>query len=159
VTDFACTHDTPLTIANMPERFSPNIHYLGPRERHPSGDYFVVSGLHGRKFALDGGPATEPRQRVEAIPAGTALTGELRLFNVTPAELGGLLAALGCDPASALKLGGGKTHGFGQVRCAPRYELHGGAIDPAAWRRAFLASRDRWSDGEARLIALSSGAR
>jgi hypothetical protein len=82
------------------------------------------------------------------------------VFNATPAELGGLLAALGCSPPSALKLGGGKAHGFGRARCHARCVLTSngdGLLDPARWRQAFLESPDRWADGKARLAALHRG--
>ncbi len=117
-------------------------------------------GLHGRKFHLGHGPAAATRQHVEAIPAGTVLDGRIGVFNLTPAELGGLLTALGCNPPSALKLGGGKAHGFGRAQCKARCALvvSGSApLDPALWRRAFSESPDRWADGEARLVTLHRG--
>jgi len=117
VTDLAGAGGSRLEVMSMPERFGPNLHHVGPATRNPAGDAFDVRSVHGRKFGRGSGPATEHRQRVEAIPAGTVLAGQLRLFNVTPAELGGVLAALGYDPRSALKLGGGKSHGFGRVYC------------------------------------------
>lgn len=160
VTDLVCTGDTDFALAAMPERFSPNLHHVGPSRINASGDAFDVLGLDGRKFHRGHGPATEARQHVETIPAGAELVGQIRLFNATPAEVGGLLAALGCDPVSAIKLGGGKAHGFGRARCHARPALvaHGSAaLDPERWRSAFLASPDRWDDGEARLVALHRG--
>jgi hypothetical protein len=88
------------------------------------------------------------------------LTGQLRLLNATPAELGGLLAALGCDPASALKLGGGKAHSFGRALCHARCTLAAAGaapLDPTRWRQSFVESPDRWSKGEDQLVALHRG--
>jgi CRISPR/Cas system CSM-associated protein Csm3 (group 7 of RAMP superfamily) len=158
VTDLACTGDTAFQVATIPERFGPNLHHVGsPRI---AGDIFEVTTLKGRKFHCGRGPAAQTLHHVESIPAGAVLAGQLRLRNATPAELGGLLAALGCDPPSALKLGGGKAQGFGRARCRARCALtaHGdAALDPVRWRQAFVASSDRWADGEARLVALHSG--
>jgi hypothetical protein len=160
VTDLVCTGDTDFAIAAMPERFGPNLHHVGPARINASGDAFEVIGFHGRKFHRGHGPATEARQHVETIPTGAEIVGQIRLFNATPAEVGGLLAALGCDPVSAIKLGGGKAHGFGRARCHARCALvaHGSTpLDPAQWRAAFLDSPDRWDDGETRLVALHRG--
>jgi hypothetical protein len=160
VTDLVCTGDTDFALAAMPERFSPNLHHVGPRRINASADAFDVLGLNGRKFHCGHGPATEARQHVETIPTGAELIGQIRLFNVTPAEVGGLLTALGCDPVCVIKLGGGKAHGFGRARCHARSTLvaHGSApLDSARWRSAFLASPDRWDDGETRLVALHRG--
>jgi hypothetical protein len=160
VTDLACAGGVQFEIALIPERFGPNLHHVGPARRDPSGTMFEVHGLYGRKFGLGRGPATANRQRIEAIPAGAILTGQIRLFNVTSAELGGLLAALGCDPPSALKLGGGKAHGFGRMHCKARCKLtRCGAppLDPSEWRQQFIASSDRWPEGEDHLVALHRG--
>lgn len=160
VTDFACTGDTQVVLAVLPERFGPNLHHVGPARIDPSGEVFEVHGLRGRKFHRGRGPAADTRQHVETIPAGAELTGQIRIFNATPAELGGVLTALGCDPPSALKLGGGKAHAFGRARCRARCALiaSGSApLDPAQWRKAFIESPDRWADGEARLVALHGG--
>jgi hypothetical protein len=159
VTDLASTGNTTFVVATLPERFGPNLHHVGPRRIDE--DIFRVTALDGRKFHRGRGPAAPNLQRVEAIPTGTALTGQLRVFNATPAELGGLLAALGCNPPSALKLGGGKAHGFGRALCHARCALTAngdGLLDPARWRQAFLESEDRWVEGEARLAAIHDGA-
>lgn len=160
VTDLACTGDMDFVLATLPDRFGPNLHHVGPARIDAAGSAFEVHGLHGRKFHLGHGPAAATRQHVEAIPAGTVFIGRLGVFNLTPAELGGLLTALGCNPASALKLGGGKAHGFGRAQCQARCTLaaSGSApLDPAQWRTAFVESPDRWDDGEARLVALHRG--
>jgi hypothetical protein len=156
VTDLVCTGDTDFALAAMPARFGPNLHHVGPARIDASRTTFEVLGLHGRKFHRGHGPATDARQHVETIPPGAELVGQIRLFNVTPAEVGGLLTALGCDPVSAIKLGGGKAHGFGRARC--KLVPHGSTpLDPAQCRTAFVASPDRWADGETRLIVLHRG--
>jgi hypothetical protein len=159
VTDLACASTASFEIARMPERFGPNLHHAGSAQLDPTGAAFEVRSLHGRKFGVGRGPATDNRQHVEVIPTGSVLTGQLRVFNASAAELGGVLAALGCDPPSALKLGGGKAHGFGRVRCSVRCHLtgHDAPLDPAAWRQSFLASPDRWARGEQDLISLHRG--
>jgi hypothetical protein len=159
VTDFACPSGTRPEIARMPERFDPNLHHVGPASRNPTGDAFEVRGLHGRKFGGGRGPASDNQQHIEVIPAGAVLTGQLRLFNVTPAELGGVLAALGCDPPSAIKLGGGKAHGFGRVQCRARCHVvaYDAPLDPAAWREHFVTSPDHWAGGEKHLVAFHRG--
>lgn len=162
VTDLGSSGDADFALVALPVRFGPNLHHVGPARRTPSGDAFEVHGLHGRKFHGGRGPAAETRARVEAIRDGTVLAGQVRIFNATPAELGGLLVALGCDPASALKLGGGKAHGAGRAQC--RITGHtlaatgAPASGPTAWRQQFIDSPDRWADGEARLVALHRGA-
>ena len=158
VTDLVCTGEVALELARIPERFDPNLHHVGDARIDPSGQAFEVYRLHGRKFGLGRGPASDNVARVEAIPARSVLTGQIRLFNVTPAELGGLFAALGCDPVSALKLGGGKAHGFGRVHARVRCRLDSAAVDPSAYRQHFLRSPDRWPDGEDRLVQLHQGA-
>lgn len=160
VTDLVCASGVEFESARIPERFGPNLHHVGPARRDPSGTVFEVHRLLGRKFGLGRGPATDNYQRVEAIPARAVLTGQIRLFNVTQAELGGLLAALGCDPAGALKLGGGKAHGFGRVYAKAQCHLSGDTatvLSPSVWRQGFTTSPDRWPDGENRLVALHRG--
>lgn len=159
-TDFACDGDTPFTRVPMPERFGPNLHHVANYRRVASsdGDVAAISTLKGRKFGLGRGPATDHRHRVEAIPANTQLCGQIRVFNVTPAELGGLLTALGCDPPSAIKLGGGKAHGFGRVLCRARCAMTGEVTQtPNQWRSAFVDSADRWAEGEAALVEMQQG--
>lgn len=152
VTDLTCVEPR-FELVEMPMRYSPNLHHAGPRRGED--DHFVVTGLHGRKFHRGRGPAAPKLQSVEVIPLGRVLTGQIRIFNVTPVELGGLLSALGIDPHSALKLGGGKSHGFGRIRCAATFHLSGSASrDPAVWRAQLMASADYWGRGEAQLLAL-----
>lgn len=151
----------------VPEMFSPNLHHVGDFEvqRGDRGnDLLVVHTLHGRKFARGSGPEGVGRERVMAIPAGVTLAGELRVSNVTEAELGGLLAAAGVAPASRLKLGAAKGHGLGRVRVA-RFEARrhpdGAPLDDAfaGYARAFAASPDAWPEGLAALAALHAAER
>lgn len=168
VTDLACTSHDDFTIARMPARFSPNLHHVGRARpvRYQGSDIFEVRSVYGRKFAVDlataGDAAVGDRavERVEAIREGAELSGRLLVSNLRLAELGGLLAALGYRPSSVIKLGGGKAHRFGQVRCvALRWTLrdHRGASlmsDIPAWRQRFEQSPDYWPDGERALFAL-----
>lgn len=119
---------TAVEVCSIPVQFAPRLHYIGAfevnhRQREP---LLEVTGLYGRKFAVgrDMRPPPEGQrgkkppapQRLEALPAGTRLRQNIRFLNLTQAELGGLLAVLGYDPASRLKVGAGKSHGFGRIR-------------------------------------------
>ena len=118
--DLLCPEDTHPQLAMAEAQWGPRIHHLGPARvsTNNRGDpSFELMGFHGRKFAV-GSSTRDPeasQQTVEVIPEGTELSGRVRLFNVTDAELGGLLAATGIHPKGMLKLGGMKAQGFGQV--------------------------------------------
>ena len=168
VQDLFCAGGEEFAIALLHAQFSPNLHHVGKpvRARDRSGqEYFEVGSLHGRKFAVGVGPIADKaeKQWIEVIPAGSVVEGTIRLFNVLPAELGGLLAALGKIPASALKIGGGKGRGFGRMRLdGIAYDLRddagkSAAADEAGWRAAFAGSDDRWQDGEQRLCEIHEG--
>ena len=166
VADFAA--EGTFVIEALPEQFGPNGHHLGDF-KIVDGDRgkkrFEVYKLKGRKFAAGRGPvAPNARlQRVEAIPPGTLVRGAIRVFNLLPEELGGLLAALGRLPASALKIGAGKGQGFGRIALRSlvfRLQDHARVPvvpDEAAWRRAFEACPDRWATGEAELVNIHQG--
>ena len=123
-----------------------------------------MTSLHGRKFARGHGSVVPKAgfQKVETIPPKSNLRGALRVWCLTPDELGGLLTALGRSPASAMKIGAGKGLGFGRMRVT---SLHlrltptgrAGAADESAWRAAFVASEDRFAAGEDALHALHEG--
>lgn len=165
VTDFAA--DGSFVLASLPEQFGPNAHHLGEyRIEDDRGQRrFVVRSLKGRKFGCEQGPiAPNVRwQTVEAIPTGVLLRGSLRVLNLRPEELGALLAVLGKEPASALKIGAGKGQGFGRIR------LHGLAFQlrdharaaatpqEAAWTLAFDGCNDRWAQGENELVRIHQG--
>jgi CRISPR/Cas system CSM-associated protein Csm3 (group 7 of RAMP superfamily) len=154
---------------SMPPQFSPNLHHLGPfvDGNYKGRNVFVVDSLYGRKFAADELTAVPPTEllAVEVIPQDTKLTGELRLFNIGPAELGGLLCALGWEPRSWLKLGGGKGLGFGRigvVDAAWTWDLRNDRGQPierdtATYRKQFEASEDRYREGEEKLLSLHRG--
>lgn len=165
VADFAVEEGLGFAIDKMPEQFSPNAHHLGAFdiiESNSGKEEFQVSSLKGRKFAAGLGPIADNarRQQVEVIPAGARLRGELRVSNVLPEELGGLLVALGELPKSALKIGAGKGHGFGRMVVEePVFRLHDHAraevsTDETMWRNAFLSCPDRWGSGEEALLRI-----
>lgn len=169
VGDFVVDPVDAVAIEAMPEQFGPNAHHLGRYhivERQPDKKEFEITALKGRKFAAGMGPVAPDAhmQDVEAIPADCLLRGSLRVFNLLPAELGGLLTVLGHSPKSALKIGAGKGHGFGRISL---HELsfhlrdHAQARAPlelAGWRRAFEEWRDdRWQAGEDELVRIHQG--
>ena len=105
VSDFMADED--LTIASIPAQFGPKAQHLGKCTvtENQGKKRFEVYELKGRKFACEQGPVAPDAkwQDVEAIPVGAFLRGTLRVLNLRPEELGGLLAAIGKEPASALK--------------------------------------------------------
>lgn len=172
VADFASDGVERFDVAKMPKQFGPNVHHVGPFRRTGDGGrgerapVLEVFDLHGRKFAVGRGPsATDAKEElVEVIPRGTELRGEIRIANVVPAELGGLLIALGWGRyRSVLKIGGGKALGFGRVRASSvTYRLKdyaGRAIsaDEAAWSDHFERSEDRFLEGSKRLVEIHQG--
>lgn len=164
VSDFTPIEPITLGVAEIAEMFSPNLHHVGTftPQSERGETMLVVSDLHGRKFARGRGPETQARERIEVIPSGSALRGELRLTNVTTGELGGLLAALGVRPVSRLKVGAGKGHGFGLVR-VDHFEARArfGATVPSveACEQAFRASSDAWVEGLEALVTIHDPAR
>lgn len=170
VEDFAVVGEARVEVAKRQEQFEPN------------PDQLVFPGrgeLKGRKFAaglFQTEPPMAPRlHTVEVLPRGTRLSGALRLLNGTPAEIGGLLAALGIMPESRLKIGGGKgiggemydealrkeaPTGFGRVVVTTvdlaglRSPGAGGALTTEAARSAFEGSDDRFPEGEGRLVEI-----
>jgi CRISPR/Cas system CSM-associated protein Csm3 (group 7 of RAMP superfamily) len=169
VLDLACIDQDEYEVTSMAERFGARLHHVGKRRVVPDqesrrGEIFEVHELYGRKFYWGLGPVVENAARhwVEVMLAGRMLRGELRIVNVMPVELGGLLAALGRLPAGTLALGGGKARGLGRVRCVElRCQLvdaDGRAIqvDEAGWRAKFEQDDDRWPEGEAALVALTT---
>jgi CRISPR/Cas system CSM-associated protein Csm3 (group 7 of RAMP superfamily) len=175
VGDFVCEDGIELSTAPLHEQFSPRLHHVG-KARVVSGPdgkrYFEIGPLHGRKFAVGMGPRAEDTkpQLVEVIPAGSTLQGSLRLFNVGPAELGGLLSALGLGPGgrSPLKVGAGKGRGLGRVRLRAldidlrddrgrKPDIDQATID--GWHAEFVQSSDCCAEGERRLHELHQGER
>jgi CRISPR/Cas system CSM-associated protein Csm3 (group 7 of RAMP superfamily) len=170
LTDFATREELPVDLAQIPEQFSPNLHHVGRArpvlDGAPGQVVFEVDPLHGRKFAVGQGPVVDkPRlQYVEVIPAGSTLHGTLRAHNALPSELGGLLVALGFHPRSALKIGGGKAHGFGRIRLQALEEARvcdsSGRpvpLDGPGLVDAFERSEDHHADGQRRLVQIHQG--
>lgn len=107
----------------------------------------------GRMFLIGSEPAPpgSKTQRVECIPAKTELPLEIRLMNLSTAELGGILAASGCEPRSSIKLGGGKSYGLGRISLV-RFSLEPHSpteapLDVTAWTNAFGQWSHSWPDG------------
>jgi len=171
VEDLGVANDTTnFSIDRMPSQFSPNLHHVGVPTPDHGKRVVHVDRLHGRKFAVHPAPLIErpELQAVEAIPTKTGLVGEIRVVNLRPHELGGLLVALGqTAPGTfdAVKLGGGKCHGFGRMRlqslafAARRGPPHPLASDPRVdeWLAAFRADADRFEAGERRLLEIHRG--
>lgn len=141
----------------------------GGRDRG-GDDCFEVTSLHGRKFAVGMGPPPEggrPMQWIEVIPAGSVLTGRIAVFNLTRAEVGGLVVSLGyVAPQAAIKVGGGKNRGFGRLWLTGLdcvlYDHAGKAVDVdeacvAGWREELEASEDYWQEGALALHAMHRG--
>lgn len=170
VCDFLIEEGRAFVIHEMPAQFAPRLHHVGRAQpvtdpKEPGGKILEVTSLHGRKFASGRGPVA-PRaglQKVETIPGGSIVRGVLRVWCLTPDELGGLLSAMGRLPESALKIGAGKGHGFGRARVTGvqlRLKQSAGTVgtgDEAGWRKAFDISPDRFAAGEAALVALHQG--
>lgn len=160
VSDCVAANDLQFAIAEVAEMYGPNLHHVGPFEpKHDRGETMLeVKGLHGRKFARGRGPETEAREHIEVVPKGSVLVGTLRIVNVTDAEFGGLLAALGVQPGSRLKVGGGKGHGFGRVRVeTPTITSRAPSAPIGDWthyEQAFRAHADAWPEGVDALVRI-----
>lgn len=163
VTDFAPVQGAAAAaLTEMPSQWEPRLHHCAePRDVRRHNDTFHITGLRGRKFHR--GRSADPegaRQLVELLPAGTLIRGEIRLFNVLPEELGGILAAAGFEPGSLVKVGAGKGLGFGRlVPHAIEWKLrdaHRRDVTPAPprYREAFVACADRHPEGEEALVAM-----
>lgn len=165
VTDF--TAGGAFVLESMAEQFGPNGHHLGDFKviDGDRGKSFEVSNLKGRKFAVGLGPVPERArwQLVETIPRGTLLRGSLRVFNLLPEELGGIITALGKLPTSALKIGAGKGYDFGRIVLREIvFRLHDHmrstiVSDEPTWRRAFEDCPDRLKAGEDELVRIHQG--
>jgi len=161
ITDLVTADGVAPVIERMPSQFGPRIHHLGDFRIEEDGrePIFEVGRLYGRKFYIAPSATTDAvgYERVEAIPMGVSMRGEIRILNLDDAEMGALLAAMGVAPPSRIKLGCGKGHGFGRVRVGcivhmlsdERRRTREAA--PETWTRAFEASLDRWETGMRRL--------
>lgn len=116
-----------LQLYRLPALFSPRASQAGQR-------YQENNRYKGRKFYFHGRPFQDGRQPpVEALPPDSLLRGEIRFENLTDAELGLLILALGLDTSFVLKLGGGKPACLGSIQVQPG-ELQ--LITPASFLRA-----------------------
>lgn len=165
VTDFVAEGE--FVGDEMRQQFSPNLHHLGKATPDTTDGkrQFAVSKLHGRKFAVGEGPTSQEAvmQHVETIAENSVLQGSLRLFNLGKEELGGLLAVLGKNPASCLKIGAGKGQRFGRIELKDlTWKLQDHARKPIEvnvarldeWRKAFQDSADYWDVGEKKLVEM-----
>lgn len=94
-------------LARMPSLYAP---------RNRAGVYFERRQIRGRKFYRHGQPA-EGDVPVEVCQPRSILDFSLHFENLTGAELGLMLTALGQgEPPFILKLGGGKPACYGSIR-------------------------------------------
>lgn len=157
----------PLMDSAVPALFEPRLHHVGTfhvddQEHTPS---LVMEKLHGRKFAQGATLNPEAKLAVETFARDSRLRGEIRMWNLSKAELGGLLLAVGALPASALKLGAAKGHGFGRIDLVEyRLTLVDERRSPitaniSEFQQAFQGSADYWAEGALKLVALHSHAK
>jgi len=111
--DAVLASNAALEIIQIPALYSPR-----SRERI----YYEGQQVIGRKFYQHGRPA-RGNTPLEACPMGSALDFTLHFENLTPAELGVLLLALGQGDNQTLprlwpKLGGGKPVCYGSIAVA-----------------------------------------
>ena len=164
VRDLLAPEATALEPGELPKRFSPRPHHLGHYKKDER-QRLTVTKLKGRKFyrgeLSKSGAKTET---AELIPRGTMLSGTIVCTNITAAELGGLLIALGSEPGSRLRVGAAKAYPFGllvPVRLGvvpgpPEDDFPRGFFDSA--RAEFEQSADRHAEGEQWLAWISGEA-
>jgi hypothetical protein len=162
VHDLLAPEGTAFALARLPKRFSPRPHHLGSFKVDVQRQQLRVTKLHGRKFYRGSLTKSDAGyESAEVIPSGTDLTGHLVCTNITAAELGGLLSALGFRPPSPLRIGAAKAYAFGQldpvrvgVVPGPRLDdLPDDCLDEA--RAAFKAAADYHQAGEDALLRIS----
>ena len=163
VRDLVVAPGTDLAEEELPKRFSPRPHHLGVYARSKdSEDKLVVHTLHGRKFHTGDAPSSHlPAERAEAIRTGTVISGKITCTNVTEAEFGGLLSALGIIPRTDLKIGAAKAYPFGRLALArlqvdvkkrPKNFDEDNFSDRVVAQ--FRASEDYWKDGERAIVEI-----
>jgi hypothetical protein len=146
----------------IPKRYSPRPHHLGRYSQDRSAAVLRVHELHGRKFHVGGAPQPEVAgDLAEVIKVGTTLSGTITCSNVSLAELGGLLSALGAHPVSSLKLGSAKAYRFGRIELTKNLRVdvkRPERFDEEGFfervRQAFETSKDYWPEGERALVAM-----
>ncbi len=162
VHDLLAPEGVAVELARIPERFSPRPHHLGHFEVDERQRQLRVTKLRGRKFYRGSLTKSDAGyESAEVIPAGTELSGSVACTNITAAELGGLLSALGFVPPTQLRVGAAKAYAFGRIDPVgvkvvpgPRADdLPDGFLDIA--RSEFEASADRHQKGEEWLVSIS----
>jgi hypothetical protein len=155
------TTATPPTRVQLPTAacFAPRVG--GAVQADAEAQILWVQRWPGRLFFNGHAPATAGGgETVEAVPAGAELEAEVGVDGVSPAELGGLLSALGLAPGSLVRAGAGLSHGFGRLRpINVRWNLFDAAGEPLqpavrSWRAAFAGGPDYWRAGEVALVTL-----
>lgn len=157
--------DQATVLESIAQQYSPRLHHVGEIRVDRRNQRLTVHSLHGRKFHGHRGPEPVGKlMQIEVIPAGASISGSVRLHNVDPAELGGLLVALGFSSApSFVKIGAGKNLGFGRVRptrIGGELKIgRDGELEAIIERSeaAFYKSADRWEDGEEKLREIHKG--
>jgi hypothetical protein len=161
VHDLLAPENVAFEARKIPIRFSPRPHHLGRFTVDSVAKRLNVGKLSGRKFHLGGlYKADGGEESAEVIPSGTLLTGRVVCTNVTSAELGGLMSAMGWSPFSALKIGSAKAYQFGQISLeGVRVEFRGDVPDDLLEQAgaAFVESADYHEGGEKQLITMHGG--
>jgi hypothetical protein len=166
--DLLTPDGTVCELARLPKRFSPRPHHLGWFEVDERREQLRVTKLRGRKFYRGSLTHSDAGYDLaEVIPSGTELTGSVVCTNITAAELGGLLTALGFQPAaqppSQLRVGAAKAYAFGRIDAVrvgvvpgPQPEdLPDGCLETA--QEKFETSADHHRTGQDWLVRISGG--
>lgn len=148
--------------ATIPKRYSPRLHHLGRFAEAERDRRLTVQELHGRKLYTGDAPPPEVRGEIaEVVRPGTRFSGRITCTNISMAELGGLLSALGAQPVSTIKIGSAKAYGFGRLGLfknvgieVTKPESFDGTDFFAKVRREFETSQDYWDAGERTLVTM-----
>ena len=118
----------PKQSIQIPSLYGPRLHRLGEAVVITKGknSFIQVRNLKGRKIYYNiqlGDIPAEGSILIDYLPEGTRFKTHLNFLNVTLAELGGLITALGLDTEHSFifRVGGGKPVGLGHVN----FELKG----------------------------------
>ncbi|HEX6290119.1 MAG TPA: RAMP superfamily CRISPR-associated protein [Herpetosiphonaceae bacterium] len=97
-----------VAVAEVPQLFQPR-----PRE----GPYVRERFVRGRKFYMHGAEQARGDGPIEVCVAGSRFRGRIHVINMSAAQLGLLLTALGLHPSYPLrpKLGGAKPACYGSI--------------------------------------------
>ncbi|MCB0219395.1 MAG: hypothetical protein KDH09_06850 [Chrysiogenetes bacterium] len=165
-----------VAVVSVAKRFSPRPHHLGYYDVDEARRTLHVKRLHGRKFHVGGQQDSDVsarggrrgksrggqasgggREWLEVIPKDVELEGRVVCVNVTPAEAGGLLCALGFVPESTVRIGSAKALGLGVLE--PKNLAPIGVMDPMFddMCNMFSQSDDYYRQGEQRLLGMFGG--